>query len=250
MTSLTTSEYRLLFVGMPLMGTLALHAVVIYLLTTNWQPDHDVLVQPKQISRVIDARLIDAEALRPKPKPAKPKPVPPKPRKIQKTKPKPESQKPEKKQPRIIEEPAPAPSEPSEPRLTAEELASIARADLAEALESEASEQRVSRDALSESQLADSYAALIREVIANNWSRPPSARNGMEVLLSIQLIPTGEVISVSVLRSSGNTAFDRSAMNAVEMAERFPELQKMPPRLFERQFRRFRLLFKPEDLRY
>ena len=65
----TTAEQNLLFIGFPLLGTLALHAVVIYLLTVNWQPQHDVLVQPKQVSRVIDARLIDAEALKPKPKP-------------------------------------------------------------------------------------------------------------------------------------------------------------------------------------
>jgi colicin import membrane protein len=72
----------------------------------------------------------------------------------------------------------------------------------------------------------------------------------MEVLLALQLIPTGEVVSVTVVRSSGNTAFDRSAINAVEKAERFPELQNLPSREFEKTFRRFRLLFRPEDLRY
>ena len=82
------------------------------------------------------------------------------------------------------------------------------------------------------------------------WSRPPSARNGMEALLQIQLIPTGEVVSVSVLKSSGNAAFDRSAINAVQKAASFPELQSLPTREFEKTFRRFRLLFRPEDLRY
>ena len=72
----------------------------------------------------------------------------------------------------------------------------------------------------------------------------------MEALLQVQLIPTGEVVSVSVLKSSGDSAFDRSAVNAVEKAGSFPELQKLPSREFERQFRRLRLLFRPEDLRY
>jgi colicin import membrane protein len=72
----------------------------------------------------------------------------------------------------------------------------------------------------------------------------------MEVELAIQLIPTGEVVSVTVVRSSGNTAFDRSAVNAVQKAAAFPELQKLPNGEFEKTFRRFRLLFKPEDLRY
>jgi TonB family protein len=70
------------------------------------------------------------------------------------------------------------------------------------------------------------------------------------VLLAIQLIPTGEVVSVNVLNSSGSAAFDRSAVNAVEKAGEFPQLQNLPPREFEKTFRRFRLLFRPEDLRY
>ena len=98
--------------------------------------------------------------------------------------------------------------------------------------------------------MSASYAALIRDTVVNYWSRPPSARNGMEAMLAIQLVPTGEIVSVSVLRSSGSAAFDRSAINAVEKAGSFPELQNLPPREFEQTFRRFQLLFRPEDLRY
>ena len=72
----------------------------------------------------------------------------------------------------------------------------------------------------------------------------------MEALLEIQLIPTGDVLNVRVLKSSGNAAFDRSAMNAVQKASSFPELKQLPSREFEKNFRRFRLLFRPEDLRY
>ena len=81
-------------------------------------------------------------------------------------------------------------------------------------------------------------------------SRPPSARNGMECELAVQLVPTGEVVSVTVIRSSGNSAFDSSAVNAVKKAGAFPELQKLPSAEFEKNFRRLNLIFKPEDLRY
>ncbi|MEM6302775.1 MAG: cell envelope integrity protein TolA, partial [Pseudomonadota bacterium] len=97
---------------------------------------------------------------------------------------------------------------------------------------------------------AASYAALIRDTVSGYWRRPPSARNGMEVLLSVQLVPTGEVVAVNVLRSSGNEAFDRSAISAVERASSFPELRNLPNKEFEDTFRRFQLLFRPEDLRY
>ncbi len=117
--------------------------------------------------------------------------------------------------------------------------------ELADAIEQENALQRVESDTA----LANSYIALITDVIQNNWSRPPSARNNMEAELALQLVPTGEVVSVKVIKSSGNAAFDRSAETAVLKAGRFPELQQLPVRVFEQYFRRLRLKFKPEDLR-
>ena len=93
-------------------------------------------------------------------------------------------------------------------------------------------------------------AGLMQARITQNWRRPPSARNGMEVLLIISLVPTGEVVGISVSSSSGSTAFDRSAIAAVERVARFPEVTVLSISDFERYFRRFPLRFKPEDLRY
>lgn len=94
-----------------------------------------------------------------------------------------------------------------------------------------------------------SYVSLIAQRIEQNWSRPPSARVGMQVVLMIQLVPTGQVVDVSVVESSGNAAFDRSAEQAVTRVGRFTEVQDMPPDLFERHFRQLRLVFIPRDLR-
>lgn len=105
------------------------------------------------------------------------------------------------------------------------------------------------RDAAADEKMVLRYVGAITRAIQAGWIRPPSARNGMQVLLSIQLIPTGEVIDVTVVRSSGNEAFDRSAISAVKKAGRFPELAGMESRMFEKNFRRFTLSFKPEDLR-
>src|SRR5690625_3121282 len=94
-----------------------------------------------------------------------------------------------------------------------------------------------------------SYVSLIAQRIEQNWSRPPSARVGMQVVLMIQLVPTGQVVDVSVVESSGNAAFDRSAEQAVTRVGRFTEVQDMPPDLFERHFRQLRLVYIPRDLR-
>ena len=119
------------------------------------------------------------------------------------------------------------------------------QAELEKALEAE-------RGMIMEEAYADeatAYMDAIARRIEQNWSRPSSARNNMEALLSIQLVPTGRVVSVSVIKSSGDVAFDRSAEQAVRQVEAFPEVKDMPPEVFERYYRRFNLLFKPQDLR-
>ena len=131
-------------------------------------------------------------------------------------------------------------------RITREKAAAEKRkAD--QALAKEMAEEEARQQSLSDKELAQSYADMIRRRVEQNWNRPPSAQKGMEVLLEIQLVPTGYVTGVSVLRSSGNPAFDESAQKAVNKAERFPEIKDVPSSAFEQHFRRFKMLFKVED---
>ncbi|WP_423894964.1 cell envelope integrity protein TolA [Candidatus Pelagadaptatus aseana] len=110
-------------------------------------------------------------------------------------------------------------------------------------------EEEAMLQAETQAQQAQSYIGLIAAMIEQNWSRPPSARKGMVCELSIQLIPTGEVIHVAVVKSSGNAAFDRSAEQAVKKAGRFEVLRDVPADVFDRYFRQLRLKFNPQDLR-
>jgi TonB family protein len=230
----------------PALATLVLHGLMIVALTVNWAAQDSNVVKVKPAPKVINAKLVDASDLTPQkaPKPAakaKPKPKP-------KAKPKPKPAPKPLVKPKPVAKPKPAPPKP-EPRMTAAELAELARAELSQAMAAEEQAQQ-EQAAVTAGEMAASYASLIQQTVVNYWSRPPSARNGMEVLLALQLIPTGEIVSVTVVKSSGNAAFDRSAINAVQKAGRFPELQNLPSREFEKTFRRFRLLFRPEDLRY
>ena len=103
------------------------------------------------------------------------------------------------------------------------------------------------RAAVTDDERAMAYIGQIQRDVIQNWSRPPSARNGMQAILRVYLVPTGEVVDVQIAESSGNAAFDRSALVAVEKVHRF----SVPPEsaMFERSFREFTLLFRPEDLR-
>lgn len=99
-----------------------------------------------------------------------------------------------------------------------------------------------------DAELVMAYSAVIHDLVQQYWSRPPSARNGMVVVLRIRMVPTGDILDVAIVQSSGDFAFDRAAESAVLKVNRFTELQGMDPRLFDRNFRTFLLTFRPQDL--
>lgn len=243
--------------ALPMAATLILHLALIGFVILRWSPDTRARSVEARVlpPRAIAATLIEASAVQPAstppprqappPQPA-PKPDPGPATRAAPAQPAIEStprRDPEPRPSRPVRRPTAARPEPPQARKSAQEWAAIGRAELAAALDREDS-------VAGAEQMSASYAASIRDTVESYWSAPPSARNGMQALLAIQLVPTGELVSVSVLRSSGSAAFDRSALNAVEKAAAFPELRNLPRREFERRFRRFQLLFRPETLRY
>ena len=226
--------------SLPLLLAFGVHAAVAFTLSQGWKP-------PPMEPRVVAPNIVDAALLvleRPAPKPAPPAPPPPPAPKHQPEQPIAEVQKPKvdplAKQRRERED--------AERERQREEEA---RKKRLEALAESAFEEELAREMMDLGEDTDDPAALtyadaIYRAVVANWSRPPSARNDMEAQLRVELIPTGEVVSVTVISSSGNKAFDRSAEAAVHKARRF----EVPPetRLFERHFRSFVLLFKPQDL--
>lgn len=126
-----------------------------------------------------------------------------------------------------------------------QEAQQVARAD--EELQKLINAEMDAIQAGTDDEKAMAYVGQIQADIIQNWSRPPSARNGMQTLLKVFLVPTGEVVDVSVLESSGNDAFDRSAVQAVRKVRRFDVPRES--RLFENKFREFEVMFRPEDLR-
>ena len=128
-----------------------------------------------------------------------------------------------------------------------EQAAEQERARQEQALQAQ-KDAEASEIAAQESEAVMSYTSLIHDLVQQNWSRPPSARNGMVTVLRITLAPTGDILDVVIEQSSGDFAFDRAADTAVRKVNRFNELQGMPYSLFERNFRSFRLTFRPEDL--
>ena len=221
----------------PLLLALLLHAGVAAALVRGWQPEGDDmprLVQP----RIIEASILVMEkpAARPPLPSAKPDPVPP-----------PVVRDPEPVKPEPKPEPPPKPDPEIERRAQEEadrqrRLRELTEQSTAQAFETEAADLA---EATADAQTM-TYMDAINRAIVLQWSRPPSARNDMKARFRVELVPSGELLGVMLLETSGNAAFDRSAEIAIRKASPF----EMPSDndVFEAHFRRFTLLFNPQDL--
>ncbi|HQQ75193.1 MAG TPA: cell envelope integrity protein TolA [Pseudomonadales bacterium] len=210
------------------------------------------------------------EKPQPKPEPPKPEPEPPKPEVVKPKEVKPEIKPTDKPSPIAAkpEQPKPKPQpeqkkqpdkkvEPPKPDAKQAEkkqaaLSAIekekARKDAEMAIQALLNDEDITRTGeLTDDELGK-WAGLISSRIEDNWSRPPNARRGMKVLLAIELSSNGQVLNVTVVEGSGNKAFDLAAEAAVRKVERFEEITQMKPEVFDKNFRKFSLLFNPEDL--
>ena len=252
--------------GLPLVLALALHSLAVLALYSGWNPQQETRVIRPQI--VKSTLLVLEPEVKPKPKPR----AAPPPKASAEPRPKPDPQASAQAQ-KQAQEKAQADAKARERALAeaharaqaeakakAEEISrartedaarrqkleALADASFLDALEDEALDLQAQSEAADSEAVAQSFQLGIYQAVVGNWSRPPSARNGMQAKLRVELVPTGDVVAVSLVESSGNGAFDRSAEAAVRKARRF-EVPK-DPELFEQYFRRFTLLFRPEDL--
>lgn len=127
-------------------------------------------------------------------------------------------------------------------------LAQLRRDQLAAQLAEAIAQEQLLLESEEEERSANSYRQLIQKRLSESWSRPPSARRGMEAMIRLQLVPTGRVVGVTIINSSGDAAFDRSVELAAFKVD-LVELQSMPAALFEKKFRQVNVLFSPQDLR-
>ena len=241
-------------------ASLLLHGIVIILMLSNWQTveERDMRVQP----RVIQARLIELEAKAP---PQRTEVIDLTARRqaeeaerqrqaqVQREREEQERQRQLEEQRRREE------AQRREQERQAEEQR---QREIEQQRQQQAAEQRAQEEfqralieeesyqaAMVEQELVDAVGYEIQRAVELNWSRPPSARRGMQAILWVSLVPTGGLTSVDIVESSGDSAFDRSAMQATQKAAPFDAVTELEPAVFERNFRTFQFRFNPQDLR-
>ena len=114
-----------------------------------------------------------------------------------------------------------------------------------EQAEAEIRRQEEAARAAEAAQMTAEYQDLIRAQVASVWNYPPNVSAELEVEVRLVMVPTGEVISATVTRSSGNDALDRSVEQAILKASPLPVPDDI--RVFEKNFRRLTMKFRPEN---
>jgi colicin import membrane protein len=89
------------------------------------------------------------------------------------------------------------------------------------------------------------FSSMIKSQVMENWKRPTNLSSNLKTEIQITLVPTGEILSSKIINSSGNRAFDDSALTAISKLKSFDGLN-MQMNLFDQHFRKFILIFSPE----
>ena len=154
--------------------------------------------------------VVKEEKKKPEPKKSEPKPEPPKP-----------EPKPEVKPPPKFDFSKELSRETAElkPRPNTQQMANAAAAE---------AEQRASSNKRG---VAD-YANKIRVRIRSNITLPPSIQGNPEAIFEVSQLPTREVLSVKLKRSSGNPALDEAIERAIRKSSPLPAPDD--PSLFQR----------------
>ena len=89
------------------------------------------------------------------------------------------------------------------------------------------------------------YSSMIKNQVLENWNRPSKISLNLKTEIEITLVPTGEILSATLVKGSGNDIFDESALRAILKVNSFEGLN-MQMNLFDEHFRNFVLIFSPE----
>nr|VFK54888.1 MAG: Cell division and transport-associated protein TolA [Candidatus Kentron sp. TUN]VFK57697.1 MAG: Cell division and transport-associated protein TolA [Candidatus Kentron sp. TUN]VFK66479.1 MAG: Cell division and transport-associated protein TolA [Candidatus Kentron sp. TUN] len=106
------------------------------------------------------------------------------------------------------------------------------RKEAKRALERKLAAEQAKRDQRLRDRYRMEYIADIKSVVEHNWIRTTGTGKGLKCKLKVTQTPSGEVVNVSIIASSGNTVFDRSAIVAVFKSSPLP--RPKDPSAFDR----------------
>jgi len=257
-------EPRQLFSAL-LSATMHLLLLAVLVLGVQWQNRPAETVQVELWNPPAEAPRAEEPKPEPKVEPAPPPVVQPEVAKPEPVLPKPEIVEkkalPEKTVPKPVEKPKPLPKpiakvepKPVPPQAPARPRDEEAQRQIREQLQREQNSLAVDRerqhmkdqlareaDASRLRGLAD-YEAKIRNKVRGNIVLPPDIQGNPEAHFLVVQLPTGEVLSSRLVKSSGYRAYDEAVERAILKSSPLPKPDR--PELFSRELK---LTFRPRD---
>ena len=237
---------------------LLLFAILVFGVSWQNRPPESIAVEiweppPPAPAAEVPKPLPQAEPTPPvvvKPEPVKPEPVVPKPEIVEKKAPPPKPKPLPKVEPKPVlkAEPKPVPkAEPVRPRVddTKRMREELAREQQSLAMDRERSQMKdqLARDASSSQKRDhDAYAGRIKAKIRGNIVLPQDVKGNPEAIFDVVQLPTGEVLTVKLRKSSGHAGYDEAVERAVLKSSPLPKPDKSD--LFQRALE---LKFRPLD---
>lgn len=114
--------------------------------------------------------------------------------------------------------------------------------DVKSALDKELAQAKASQAAAANAKAVADYAGRIRGKIRGNIVMPPDIKGNPEAVFDVTLLPSGEVLSVKLRKSSGNSAWDAATERAILKSSPLPKPER--GEIFSRDLE---LKFRPLD---
>lgn len=71
-------------------------------------------------------------------------------------------------------------------------------------------------------EVSSAYLSLISSLIRQNWRIPETVPKNLEAVVSVKILPNGEIIIEGFEKHSGNTLFDSSVLKAIKNSSPLP----------------------------
>ena len=226
--------------------TLAVHAILLLVmfLGVRWQshPAESVTVELWDTPPPPPAPVVEAPKPPPKIEPPKPEPEVSKPDIVEKAPPPKPKPKPEAK-------PVPPKDDEFQKRLAREQLAMEQRKIDDERRRVDEERRKAESERLAREQTASArnkalgdYISRIQQKVRQNWILPLDLQGNPEAVFEVVQLPTGEVLSAKIVKSSGNAAYDDAVYRAILKSSPLPL-----PASRELFSRVLKLTFRPRD---
>lgn len=224
---------------------LALFAVLMFGVRWQNRPPEAVMVELWNEPPPPVVQVEPKPAPPPPPVVAKPEPVIPKPEIVEKAPPPKPLPKVVKAEPKPKAEPPKAPARPRDEEAQRQIREQLQREQTTIALERERQQikDQQARDAsVAQKRDYDAYAGRIKAKIRGNIVLPQELKGNPEAIFDVVQLPTGEVLSVKLRKSSGHAGYDAAIERAVLKSSPLPRPDR--PELFQRVLE---LKFRPLD---